>query len=354
MAEEDREGRTQAATDKRRQQAREQGQAPLSREAVLVSGLAAATLSLMLTVPPASRSLALRLQALLENLDMPLAAALREAGMAILLALLPLAGAVLLASCLAVLLQTGWLIHTGALLPDLGRVDPRRGLRRLLGPDNLIEALKSLAKIGVLSWAAWRAVSDSLASSAASIGWDVGSLADQMVRHMLHLFLTVLGCQCAIALFDFGWVRFRFAQRLRMSPEEIKQEQKETDGDPRIKARIRQIRMARARRRMMAAVAKSAVVITNPTHYAVALAYERGVQAAPRVVAKGMDDLAARIREAAEQHGVPLVANPPLARALHQLPLDAEVPPEHFKAVAEVIAYVWRLRGAQRLSAGGR
>jgi len=95
---------------------------------------------------------------------------------------------------------------------------------------------------------------------------------------------------------------------------------------------------------MLAAVPKATVVITNPTHYAVALAYERGTQAAPRVVAKGMDEVAARIREAATTHGVPLVSNPPLARALHQLPLDAEVPAEHFKAVAEIIAYVWRLR----------
>ena len=129
-----------------------------------------------------------------------------------------------------------------------------------------------------------------------------------------------------------------------MSREELRQEQRESDGDPKIKARLRQLRQARARRRMLAAVAKATVVVTNPTHFAVALAYERGRQAAPRVVAKGMDEVAARIREEAGERGVPLVANPPLARALYAVALDAEVPAEHFRAVAEIIAYVWRLK----------
>ena len=108
------------------------------------------------------------------------------------------------------------------------------------------------------------------------------------------------------------------------------------------------MRLARARKRMMAAVPKATVVITNPTHYAVALAYDRAKQSAPRVVAKGMDEVAARIRAVAAQHGVPTMANPPLARALHTLDLEAEVPAEHFQAVAEIIAYVWRLRGQAR------
>jgi flagellar biosynthetic protein FlhB len=106
------------------------------------------------------------------------------------------------------------------------------------------------------------------------------------------------------------------------------------------------MRAARLRRRMMAAVPKATVVVTNPTHYAVALAYQRGQKAAPRVVAKGTDDMAARIREVARAAGVPVIANPPLARALHAVPLDAEIPVEHFKAVAELIAYVWRLESA--------
>ena len=130
-----------------------------------------------------------------------------------------------------------------------------------------------------------------------------------------------------------------------MSRQDILEEQKETEGDPRVKARLRQIRTLRARKRMLAAVPKATVVITNPTHYAVALAYDRAKNAAPRVVAKGVDTLAVRIREAAEANRVPVVANPPLARALYRVEVDADIPAEHYQAVAEIIAYVWRLGG---------
>jgi flagellar biosynthetic protein FlhB len=133
-----------------------------------------------------------------------------------------------------------------------------------------------------------------------------------------------------------------------MSKQEVREEQKDLEGNPLIKARIRRIRYLRARRRMMMAVPKATVVVTNPTHYAVALSYDRAKNAAPRVVAKGVDTVAARIREIARQNNVPIVANPPLAQALYQQPLDTDIPMEHYKAVAEIIAYVWRLRGSPK------
>ena len=136
-----------------------------------------------------------------------------------------------------------------------------------------------------------------------------------------------------------------------MSHHDIMEEQKETEGDPRVKARLRQIRMFRARKRMLAAVPKATVVITNPTHYAVALTYDRAKHAAPRVVAKGVDSLAARIRNAAEANGVPVVANPPLARALYRIEVDADIPAEHYQAVAEIIAYVLRLGSPRGVAA---
>jgi len=157
--------------------------------------------------------------------------------------------------------------------------------------------------------------------------------------------LAALVAFAGIAVLDLMWVRYRHASQLRMSKQELREEAKESEGDPTMKARRRQIRQAQGRRRMMSAVPRAAVVVTNPTHYAVALAYG-GDSAAPKVVAKGADAMAARIREAAQQAGVPLVANPPLARALWRLDLEAEIPPEHYQAVAEIIAYVWRQRGA--------
>jgi flagellar biosynthetic protein FlhB len=140
------------------------------------------------------------------------------------------------------------------------------------------------------------------------------------------------------------WVRFRHARDMRMSKQSVRDELKDTEGNPHVKARIRRIRVMRARRRMMAKIPTATVVVTNPTHYAVALVYDRIANPAPRIVAKGEDSLAARIREIAEANRVPVVANPPLARALYRLELDAEIPAEHYKAVAEIIAYVWRLR----------
>jgi flagellar biosynthetic protein FlhB len=172
---------------------------------------------------------------------------------------------------------------------------------------------------------------------------DPRQLLERAAGPVLHVMLVVLAAQAAIAAADFFWVSLRHAHGLRMSRHDISEEQKETDGDPRIKARLRQIRMVRARRRMLTAVPKATVVITNPTHYAVALVYDRAKHAAPRVVAKGVDSLAARIREVAQENRVPLVANPPLARALYRAELDADIPAEHYQAVAEIIAYVWRL-----------
>lgn len=345
------EDRTQGATPARLQRAREEGQAPLSRELVSLVGLAAAASVLVLAGPGLARSLGGKLQRMLADPSAAVGQSLHEAGMAVLMAVVPLLVAVAAAAFGATLLQTGGLLHGKALAPDFARLDPRRGLSRIFGVSGLVEALKALAKAGVLCWAAWKAVADILPVAASAAAWQPGAMLDRMARDMAHVLLLVLGCHAAIAALDLGWTQFQFRRRLRMSSQDIKQEHKEAEGDPVFKARLKHIRLSRSRRRMMAKVAKATVVITNPTHYAVALAYDQGYQAAPRIVAKGVDEVAARIREAAGRANVPLVASPPLARALHALPLDAEVPAEHFKAVAEIIAYVWRLRGHIRNNA---
>jgi len=268
---------------------------------------------------------------------------LRLAWLALLHGASPFIFGALIAGSAAVLLQTGFLIHGGALMPDANRINPRAGLRRMLGPDHLVEAGKSVAKIAVMGFATWQVLRGDLPALALAPRWDLPTLLRHIMQPVLHVLLAVLVMQAALAALDMFWVHQRHATRLRMSRHELRDEQKETEGDPRIKARIRQIRMQRARRRMMAAVPKATVVVTNPTHYAVALAYDRHKSAAPRVVAKGIDSLAARIREVAEASRVPLVANPPLAQALYRVALDREIPAEHYQAVAEIIAYVWRL-----------
>jgi flagellar biosynthetic protein FlhB len=160
------------------------------------------------------------------------------------------------------------------------------------------------------------------------------------------MLLVALGAFALLAAADVLLTRRRYLKQLRMSRQDVKEEMKESEGDPKVRARMRQLRETMGRQRMMAAVPTATVVITNPTHYAVALRYVPKESAAPRVVAKGVDRVAERIREAAREAGVPLLPNPPLARALWKLDVDTEIPPEHWEAVAEIIAFVMRPRGA--------
>ncbi len=340
----DAEDRTLPASEQRRRQAREEGQAPLSREVVSLAGLAAAGGMLGWAMPALAGGLSAHLQGMLHGQDAGAGTALRGAGLALALAAGPALAAAGAAGAASVLLQTGGLVHGAALAPDLARLSPARGLRRIAGLDSAAEAAKALAKAGVLAWALWHAVASVLPDAAAVLALPPFALLDRLAAEVRHMLLVVLGWQAVIAAADTAWVRHRFNARLRMSRQDTLDEQKQSEGDPAHKAKLRALRRARAKRRMMAAVPTATVVVTNPTHYAVALAYERGGGGAPRVVAKGMDEVAARIRALAGEHRVPLVANPSLARALHQVEVDAEVPAEHFKAVAEIIAYVWRLR----------
>jgi len=347
--------RTEPATPRRVSKAREQGDVPLSRELPVLAGLVAATLVLAAAGPGIARDLATRLAVFLAHADAPALArgeGLHHAFLALLAAITPFLLAVLLAGAGAVLLQTGFLLHADGLKPKPHRISPGAGFRRLFSAESVVEGVKSLAKIVVLAAVTWRVVRADFPALRMAPHWATATLLAATLRTVLHLLLAVLATQAVIATADLLWVRFRHARKLRMSRQEIREEQKETDGNPKIKQRIRQIRMQRARRRMLAAVPKATVVITNPTHYAVALSYDRAKHAAPRLVAKGVDELAARIREVAEANRVPLVANPPLARALHRVELDTEIPAEHFQAVAEIIAYVWRLRGQARGPAG--
>jgi flagellar biosynthetic protein FlhB len=269
-------------------------------------------------------------------------------------ALAPFILAALVGGAGSVLVQTSFLINAHALAPDLKRINPGAGLKRLLGVESLMEALRSIVKIAVISAMLWHVLSGDLAALARLPFQDVMLLPSQIMPPIMRVATAVLMTQAVIVVADVFWVRLRYAQRMRMSRQDIRDEHKESEGDPKIKARIRQIRQQRARKRMLAAVPKATVIVTNPTHYAVALAYDRTKSAAPRVVAKGVDSMAARIRDVASANRVPMVANPPLARALYKVQLDADIPAEHYQAVAELIAYVWRLDQANRRGGASR
>jgi flagellar biosynthesis protein FlhB len=230
------------------------------------------------------------------------------------------------------------------LKPKLSKISPMQGAKRLFSTFALVNFVKGLAKLALVGalmvWVLWpeRHRLDALVLVDATA---LIALAKALSVKLLGAVVAVLAL---VAAGDYLFQYRQWFQRQKMSIREIKEEFKNTEGDPTIKAKIRQIRVERSRKRMMAAVPHASVVITNPTHYAVALQYERGMNA-PVCVAKGVDAIALKIREVAAQHNVPVVENPPLARALHAtVEIDREIAPEHYKAVAEVIGYVMRLR----------
>lgn len=231
-----------------------------------------------------------------------------------------------------------------ALSPKLSKISPLAGLKRLFSLQALANFIKGLIKLivvaAVLITLIWpdRHRMEDLARS------DIAALLPLVQTLALKLLGAVVAIMAIVAAADFLFQYRTWYERQKMSLRELKDEFKQTEGNPAVKGKIKQIRQARMRRRMIAAVPKAAVVITNPTHYAIALQYERGMEA-PICVAKGVDALALKIREVAGEHSIPVVENPPLARALHAtVEIDEAIPPEHYKAVAEVIGYVMKLR----------
>ena len=240
--------------------------------------------------------------------------------------------------------------HTEQLATQLNRLSPIEGAKRLFGPTALVNFGKGVGKIvivgAVLLFALWPDRDRLMGLPYA----DVRSVAALAGAEIGKLILYAVASMTVIAAFDYAWARREWKKRLRMTKEEVRRELRESEGDPQIKGRQRQTREARARRRMIAAVKDATVLIMNPTHFAVALKYESAETAAPLCVAKGLDETALRLRAIAEENGVPVIENPPLARALYAaVEIDAEIPVEHYEAVAKVIGFVMG-RKKQRLN----
>lgn len=230
------------------------------------------------------------------------------------------------------------------LKPKISKISPLGGLKRLFSKQALANFAKGLVKVVVIGAVMTALLWPQRHRLEGLVATDIlGSLA--LTRSLaIDLMLAVIAIMAFVAAADYLFQYRQWFERQKMSMREIKEEFKQTEGDPMIKGKIRQLRQSRMRKRMMAAVPTASVVITNPTHYAVALKYERGMNA-PLCVAKGVDALALRIRDVAKEHSVPVVENPPLARALHAaVDVDEEVPPEHYKAVAEIIGYVMKMQ----------
>ena len=350
MAEDD-SSKTEEPTGKRLGEAREKGQVGKSREVDHWLMLLAITLVIFIFGPQMSSSLKDALVIYLAQANqIPVD---RDALQSLFLGLatkaaFTLAPAVALLAVAGIgssLLQHGVLFAPQLLMPQWSRLSPANGIKRLFSWSAIVEFVKGALKLTILGGFCYWLLRGDFNQLEKYIFLEPGQIMALIDRLALKLLSGLLAMLAFIATLDFLYQRFAFLRSLRMTKEEVREEYKQSEGDPIVKGRLRQLRVERARRRMMQAVPKSDVVITNPTHFAIALKYDAATMTAPKLVAKGQDLVAKRIRDLAIEHNVPIVENPPLARALYaKVELDQEIPPEHYKPVAEVIGYVMRLR----------
>ncbi len=230
--------------------------------------------------------------------------------------------------------------------PKLSNLSPMSGIKRMFSSKSLVEAAKGIVKILVVGGLVGLLVVPTMSHPDKILDQSIiATLHEVHEKTIMILFLVVL-IMTAVAILDFAYQKWSHKEKLKMTKQEVKDEHKEVEGDPKVKSRIRSLRLERHRQRMIAAVSRASVVVTNPTHYSVALSYDMESMAAPVVVAKGVDYVAKRIRQVADIHEVPIVENPPLARALYaSVEIEQEIPQEHYKAVSEVISYVMSLKG---------
>jgi flagellar biosynthetic protein FlhB len=352
MAEEDKSSKTEQPTERRLKKAREDGDVPKSQE---ISGwftLAAGLAVFAFMAPSVSSDLTRILTIFLArphemSLDTGAAMDLAAAtGLRLIVILGFVFLLIMVAAAAGNLVQHGLMFTPKKIEPKLDKLNPVNGLKRMFGPEGWMNFFKGVGKMalvgGAVALVMWPRRDELLALPAmAPIG-----LLREIYSATIELLIAALIVYAFIAAADFAFQRHQFIDRNKMSQKEIKDEFKDTEGDPMVRAKLRQIRQERAQRRMMARVPDAAVVITNPTHYAVALEYVQGVTGAPVCVAKGVDEVALRIRELAEANGVPIVEDPPLARGLYaSVDLEEAIPPEQFAAVAKVIGYVLSLKG---------
>ncbi len=343
--------KTEEPTARRLQQAREKGQVASSKEIANWMMLAASALALFTLIPAFAQDIVETLAPFIGKPEQMVIDpdSLQDLSLHVLGRLALVVGLfgllMMVAGIAGHFLQTGLLFSTESLMPKLSKISPLEGFKRIFSGKSMVEFLKGLAKlaiVGIVVYLITKPLMDRL-----DLYTEMDPVAQLVALQalLLKLFGGVLAILFLIAILDFVYQRISFRKSMMMTPEELKEEYKQTEGDPHIKNRLRQLRMEKSKRRMMAQVPEATVVITNPTHYAIALKYEHGQTTAPLLLAKGVDFMAQKIREKAKEHDIPIVENPPLARAIYDsIKVDEEISFEHYKAVAEIIGYVMRLK----------
>ena len=351
MAEESDLEKTESASPRKIEKAREAGDIPRSRELATFSILAAATAGFWMVGHSLFIHLRQQMQDSLSFKGIPKFDAeqliINYAKMMadLVITFAPFIGLMILTALITPLLIGGWSFTAGNLGPKFGKLNPISGLARIVSMDSLIELIKALAKVIFICLAAWYLIKSHLLEVMSLMSMPIELGGEYQIELILFSLTLLVATLAVITLIDVPYQLWSYNKKLKMTKQEVKDEAKESEGNPEIKAKIRQQQREMARRRMMAKVPSADVIITNPTHYSVALQYPENSNRAPIVVAKGVDEVAMIIREIAQENGVTLVEAPPLARALYAITdLDEEIPPTLYNAVAQILAYVFQLR----------
>ncbi|MDX2485508.1 MAG: flagellar biosynthesis protein FlhB [Pseudodonghicola sp.] len=348
----DKSQQTQEPTDKKLRDAREKGDVPSSRETANMMVVLSLVLATSFVLPWQGPRLAAALGALIDGAGQvqvgeggsglaALGLVLQDFILSVTLVMAPLFLLILTGGVVGVLIQGETVMAFDRITPKLSKVSPVQGLKRLFSANTLVEFAKSLIKVFVIGALAFWVTETAVSGIWKAPGFIPEALPGYMLATTRRLLIAATVFLVPVAIFDILWNRFDWRRRQMMSVKEVRDEMKDSEGDPQIKARRASLRRARARQRMATAVPQASVILTNPTHYAIALKYQPGVDQAPVCVAKGADLMARRIREIAFENEVPIVENKPLARSLYdQVEIDELVPVEHWQVVAEIISFV--------------
>jgi len=352
MAEESFEDKTEKATPKKREEARKKGEVAKSRELPSVAVLLASLITLTIfgsfmythiqTVMRESFSLPI-----LKEVNIPEFMVFAEKMITIfILTLSPILAAIFITAVLSNIMQVGFMLSGESIRPKLSRLNPIKGFGRLFSKQSFMELFKSLLKLAIVSIVAYLTVRAEMKNVYLLGDMEFNSIVAYILLTIFKIFIRCALAMIFLVAIDYAFQKWDFEKRLKMSKKEVKDEFKRTEGDPLIKSRIRSIQMQMARKRMMQDVPKADVVITNPTSLALALKYDSSVMGAPKLLAKGAGEIAKRIRELAEKHDIPVVENKDLAQSIYSLvEIGQEIPPALYEAVAEVLAYIYKLKG---------
>jgi flagellar biosynthesis protein FlhB len=352
MAEKD-EGqeRTEQGTPKRKEEAREKGRVAKSREVTSVAGLVACLIYFYFNAT-----------GLLEKITAIMTSAFRSAGRVaisidnvqvlfngllfqVFVLLLPIFIVVFLVAIFSNMIQVGVLFSVSAIQPEMSKIDPLKGLQRLFSMNSFVELIKSILKMLIIGMVCYLVIRNEVMGFMPLVEQTVWEIMIYLGKITFKIILTTSWVLILLAILDYVYQRWEYEKGLRMSRQEIKEEFKNSEGDPAIRARIKRLQREMSRKRMMAAVPRADVVITNPTHLAIALQYDQGKSIAPRVVAKGAGFIAEKIRDIAGENDIPIVENKPLAQVLYKMvKLDGLIPENLYRSVAEVLAYVYSIK----------